>query len=208
MKLQVALDTLTIEQSKNLIEETKGSIDIIEVGTPFLLLEGMNPVRVFSEVFEDIEILADTKIMDAGELEASLAFEAGADIVTVLGVAYDETILGALKAARKFNGQIMIDMIGVPNLKARAQQLDEMGVHYLCVHTAFDIQSNHSSPLKELKEIQSVVKQAKTAIAGGINFKNIDEIVRVGVDVVVVGGTISNALDRGVAAKEMKEHLK
>ena len=44
---------------------------------------------------------ADLKIMDAGEHEANLAFNAGADIVTVLGVAHDETIRGVVRAARR-----------------------------------------------------------------------------------------------------------
>ena len=39
--------------------------------------------------------------MDAGEHEANLAFNAGADIVTVLGVAHDETIRGVVRAARR-----------------------------------------------------------------------------------------------------------
>ena len=41
-------------------------------------------------------LLADLKIVDAGELEAQIGFDAGADIVTVLGVAHDVTIQGAL----------------------------------------------------------------------------------------------------------------
>ena len=86
MKLQVALDTLTLEDCLTLLEETKGSVDIAEVGTPFIIEEGMRPVREFKKHFPDIEVLADAKIMDAGELEAETAFKAGADIVTVLGL--------------------------------------------------------------------------------------------------------------------------
>jgi len=37
------------------------------------------------QVGDSVAVLADLKIMDAGEHEANLAFEAGADIVTVLG---------------------------------------------------------------------------------------------------------------------------
>ena len=42
--------------------------------------------------------------MDAGEHEANLAFAAGADIVTVLGVSHDETIRGVVAAARRAGG--------------------------------------------------------------------------------------------------------
>ena len=44
MKLQLALDTLTLEECMTLLQETRGSVDIAEVGTPFIIEEGMRPV--------------------------------------------------------------------------------------------------------------------------------------------------------------------
>ena len=41
MKLQLALDTLTLDECMTLLAETKGSVDIAEVGTPFIIEEGM-----------------------------------------------------------------------------------------------------------------------------------------------------------------------
>ena len=37
MKLQAALDTLTLEKCEELLEKAGHSIDIAEVGTPFIL---------------------------------------------------------------------------------------------------------------------------------------------------------------------------
>ncbi|HCY06870.1 MAG: 3-hexulose-6-phosphate synthase [Erysipelotrichaceae bacterium] len=208
MKLQIALDTLTLKECIELLDETKDYIDIVEVGTPFIIEKGMKPVKKFSKRYKDLEILADTKIMDAGELEAEIAFKAGADIVTVLGVTHDETVQGALKAAKKYGGKIMIDMIGVNNIEERAKELEDMGVDYICVHTAFDIQSTGHNPLEELKRVNKVITKSKTAVAGGVKLETVDEIVSEGVDVVVVGGAISNASDRVLAAKQIKERLK
>ena len=208
MKLQIALDTLTLKECIELLDETKDYIDIVEVGTPFIIEKGMKPVKKFSKRYKDLEILADTKIMDAGELEAEIAFKAGADIVTVLGVTHDETVQGALKAAKKYGGKIMIDMIGVNNIEERAKELEDMGVDYICVHTAFDIQSTGHNPLEELKRVNKVITKSKTAVAGGVKLETVDEIVSEGVDVAVVGGAISNASDRVLAAKQIKERLK
>ena len=207
MKLQIALDTLTLAECIELLEETKDYIDIAEVGTPFIIEEGLEPVRQLKKRFPEIEILADVKIMDAGELEASSCFKAGADIVTVLGVTHDETVLGALKAAKEYNGKIMIDMIGVNNIEERVEQLEALGVDIICVHTAFDIQSSGHNPLEELKRVNKVIKQAQRAIAGGVKLSTVDEIVEEGIDIVVVGGAIANATDRALAAKEIKERL-
>ena len=69
MKLQAALDTLTLDECIKLLEQTQGSIDVVEVGTPFVIEQGMVPVRTFKEKFPNIEVLADAKIMDAGKYE-------------------------------------------------------------------------------------------------------------------------------------------
>ena len=207
MKLQIALDTLSLEECIILLEQTKGNVDIAEVGTPFIIEEGMRPVRELKKRFPEIEILADTKIMDAGELEASSAFKAGADIVTVLGVSNDETILGAIKAAKQHGGKIMIDMIAVKNLVERAKEIDAMGVDYICVHPAFDVQKSGKDPLDELKMINKVICNAKSAVAGGVKLSTIDEIVEEGAEIIVVGGAICNAENKSETAKEMKKHL-
>lgn len=45
MKLQLALDILTLQQALALVEAVRNSIDRIELGTPFLLEYGMEAVR-------------------------------------------------------------------------------------------------------------------------------------------------------------------
>lgn len=208
MKLQAALDTLTLDECVTLLEQTKGSVDIAEVGTPFIIEEGMVPVRTFKEKFPEIEVLADAKIMDAGEYEADKCFEAGADIVTVLGVSNDETIEGCVRSAKKFGRKVMADMIAVKDLAERTKEIDQMGVDYICVHTAFDIQASGKDPLEELKVVNKVIKNAKSAVAGGVKLATIDAIVNEGAEIIVVGGAICNAQDRAAIAKEMKAHLK
>ena len=208
MKLQAALDTLSIEECEKLLEQTKGFIDIAEVGTPFVIEEGMRPVRIFKEKFPNIEVLADVKIMDAGEYEADKCFAAGADIATVLGVSNNATIEGAIRSARKHGRKIMVDMIEVKNLAERAAEIDEMGADYICVHTAFDIQKTGADPLEDLKTVNKVIKHAKSAVAGGVKLATIDAIAEEGAAIIVVGGAICTAEDPSDAARQMKSHLK
>lgn len=208
MKLQAALDTLTLNECIDLLEETEGFIDIAEVGTPFVIEEGMVPVKEFKKQFPKIEVLADVKIMDAGEYEADKCFDAGADICTVLGVSHNETIEGVVRSAKKYGKKVMVDMIAVSDLKKRTQEVDEMGVDYICVHTAFDVQKFGQDPLDDLKIVNSVIKNAKSAVAGGVKLETVDEIINEGAEIIVVGGAICNAKDRKAYAKEIKAHLK
>lgn len=208
MKLQAALDTLTLEECEELLEKAGHSIDIAEVGTPFILKEGMVPVQALKMRFPDILVLADTKIMDAGEYEAEGCFTKGADIVTVLGVSYDETIEGVVKAAKMYGKQVMVDMIGVKDLAKRSEEVDQMGVDYICVHTAFDIQgTGQQDPLEDLKIVNQVIKNAKSAVAGGVKLQTLDAIVQEGAEIIVVGGAICNAEDPSNMAKAMKERM-
>lgn len=208
MKLQAALDTLSLEECEKLLSETRGSIDIAEVGTPFVIEEGMRPVRVFKEKFPEIEVLADVKIMDAGEYEADKCFEAGADICTVLGVSNNATIEGVVRSAKRHGKKVMVDMIEVGDLAARAKEIDAMGVDYICVHTAFDVQKTGKDPLDELRVLNRVIQNAKPAVAGGVKLSTIDAIVEEGAEIIVVGGFICNAEDRAATARELKAHLK
>lgn len=208
MKLQIALDTLTLEECISLMDEVRESVDVIEVGTPFVIEEGMAPVRALKERYPEKEVLADVKIMDAGEYEADKCFEAGADIVTVLGASHDATIEGVVKSAKKYGKKVMVDMIAVVDLKTRTAQLDMMGVDYICVHTAFDIQSTGQNPLDELVEVNKIVKNAKSAVAGGVKLATIDAIVNEGAEIIVVGGAISNADNRADMAKKIKKQMR
>ena len=54
MKLQIALDTLTLKECIELLDETKDYIDIVEVGTPFIIEKGMKPVKKFSKRYKEL----------------------------------------------------------------------------------------------------------------------------------------------------------
>jgi 3-hexulose-6-phosphate synthase len=205
MELLLALDFVTIAEAKAILNEVGDSIDIVEVGTPFVIKEGIIAVKEISEAFPKLKVLADLKIMDAGEYECKMAFLAGADFVTVLGVADDATIKAAVAEADKHGKYIVIDMIGVADMDKRAREIDALGVHYICVHTAFDIQATGADPLEELKIVSHAVKNAKTAVAGGIKVSTLAPIVAEKPAIVIVGGGITGQADKRAAALEMKK---
>ena len=57
MKLQLALDDLTWEEAMQLMDKVGDQVDIIELGTPFLMEYGMEAVRQFRERFPEHELL-------------------------------------------------------------------------------------------------------------------------------------------------------
>ncbi len=205
MKLQIALDFFDVEGAKALINEICSMVDIVEIGTPFLMKDGIKPVTEMKKAFPTLEILADLKIMDAGEYEARVAFEGGADIITVLGVSNDATIAGTVREAKKAGKKVMVDMIAVPDIRTRAAEIDKLGVDYICVHTAFDVHGSGKNPLAELQIIKKVVKDAKIAVAGGVKLETLKQILSYQPEIVVVGGAITGKTDKKAATAELKE---
>lgn len=116
MKLQLALDELTLPEALVFIDKVVDDVDIIEVGTPFLIREGVNAIKVIKEKYPHKEVLVDAKIMDGGHFESQLLFDAGADYVTVLGVTDLLTIQSCICAAKEAGKQVVVDMICVDDL--------------------------------------------------------------------------------------------
>ena len=71
-------------------------VDIIEIGTPLCKAAGVEAIRSMREICPDKLILADFKTPDVGGLEATMAFDAGADMLTVIGGAALPTVEQAL----------------------------------------------------------------------------------------------------------------
>ncbi|MBO7747173.1 3-hexulose-6-phosphate synthase [Paenibacillus sp. MWE-103] len=205
MKLQLALDLVDIQGAKALVKEVEPFIDIVEIGTPVVINEGLRAVKAIKDAFPALTVLADLKIMDAGDYEVMKASEAGADIITVLGASNDRTIAGAVSEARKTNKQIMVDMINVRDIEGRAKEIDALGVDYICVHTGYDLQAVGQNSFEDLRTIKRVVKHAKVAIAGGIKLSTLPEVIAAEPDLIIVGGGITGHEDCRAAASEIRE---
>lgn len=143
------------------------------------------------------------KTMDAGELEAEIAFKAGADLVSVLGSADDSTIAGAVKAAKAHSKGIVVDLIGVHNKVARAKEVRALGAEFVEFHAGLDEQAQ---PGFDLNGLLQAGEEAKVpfSVAGGVNASTIRAVQQAGADVAVAGGAIYSAADPALAAKELK----
>ena len=207
MKLQIAFDMVSAETGLKLVSEIHDVIDIVEVGTPMIVREGMFAVRLIKTSYPHVTVLADVKIVDGGDIESADAFEAGADLVTVLAVAEDATIQSVIHTAKKYGRQVMADLICIQDVEKRAKDLDKMGVNYVCVHTAHDVQNSGKTPFDELKRVMSVLKDAKAAVAGGINQQTISLAKQFGPEIVVAGSALTKAENLRAAVFEMKSAI-
>jgi len=207
MKLQFAMDTLTTDAALELAAAAAPHVDIIELGTPLIKSAGLSAITAIKDAHPDKIVFADLKTMDAGELEADIAFQAGADLVTVLGVAGDSTIVGAVKAATKHGKGIVVDLIGVADKSARAKEVVALGAQFVEMHAGLDEQAEDGFTFGTLLT-DGTSSGVPFSVAGGITVDTIESVQESGADVAVAGSAIYSAADVGAAAAALRAKIK
>ncbi|WP_226672110.1 3-hexulose-6-phosphate synthase [Rossellomorea aquimaris] len=202
MNIQVALDRLTREECFQILEKTGPYVDWIEVGTGVIKEYGMTIIREIREKYPDKMIVADMKTCDAGKHETIQAFDAGADITTVMAFSADKTITDTLEVAASRGKRVMIDLLGVSENK-RVQELQELGVSLVSLHIGKDMQETGEGT-DNLFDLIHGISGLETAVAGGITLETLPSIVEKRPDTVIIGSAITKATDPAEAARAMK----
>src|SRR5512136_1746601 len=205
--LQLALDFVDLPRALQVAEEAiAGGADWLEAGTPLIKSEGLQAIRQIKSRWPDRVIVADMKTMDAGRAEVECAAKAGARVVGVLGAASDATIKECIEAARNYGAEIVVDMIQVEDVAARAKAVEAMGADYIGIHLAIDEQMQGKTPWDTLREVSKAVS-LPIAVAGGINSETAALALEAGASIVIVGGAITKATDATAATKAVKQAM-
>jgi 3-hexulose-6-phosphate synthase len=202
--IQLALDSLDYDTTVKLAQQAGRYVDCIEIGTPCVKVNGLALVKDLRAKFPNKLIFADLKTMDAGFYEAEPFFKAGADITTVLGTADLDTIKGVIDVANKYGKQAQVDLINVPDKAKRAREAAALGAHIIGIHTGIDQQIAGQTPFADLEALLSLGLDVKVSVAGGIKQATVEQVVKAGANIIVVGGAITGAKDPAAAASEIR----
>ena len=175
-------------------------------GTPLIKSEGLQTLRELKSRWPELTLVADMKTMDAGRAEVEFAAKAGARVVGVLGAASDATIRECVEAAQNYGAQIIVDMIQVEDVVARAVAAEAMGADYIGIHVAIDEQMEGKTPFDTLREVAQAVS-IPVAVAGGINSETAPLAIEAGASIVIVGGAITKAADATAATRAIKQAM-
>ncbi len=206
--LQVALDLMHLKRALEIASEAvKGGADWIEAGTPLIKSEGSDALRELKKSFPGHTIVADMKTMDVGGFEVEIAAKAGADVVSVMGLADDGTIHEAVLSARQYGAGVMVDLIGVPDKVARAREAESIGASHVCLHVGIDEQmKGGAAPVDTVREVARAVS-IPIAVAGGITSETAPELLAAGASIIIVGGAIIKDRDVTGATRRVKEAM-
>lgn len=203
-RLQVAIDTLTLDDAITLAASLRDVVDLIEAGTPFIKRYGIGVVPRLREA-SGLPIVADLKIADGGPFEARLAVDAGAALVTVLGTAADATVTGVVEVAHANGLEVAADLLGVHDVPQRIGQLERLGVDYLGVHAGTDARLAGSTDLMSEIGLVTATSRMKLVVAGGLNANSLPGVLWYHPAIVVVGSGITAADDPVSAASFLRE---
>jgi 3-hexulose-6-phosphate synthase/6-phospho-3-hexuloisomerase len=191
--LQVALDFENLSRALLAAREAvEGGADWVEAGTPLIKSEGLNAVRELRKAFPDHRIVADLKVMDTGAFEVELAAKAGADLVTVLGAADDDTIAEAVRGGELYGAEVVVDLLNVADPFARAKKVAELGAAAVCWHVGIDMQMAAKTPFAVLGELARA-SPIPVAVAGGLTSETVAQATREGAQILIVGGAITKS---------------
>ncbi|WP_026678973.1 3-hexulose-6-phosphate synthase [Fictibacillus gelatini] len=204
MKIQLALDRMTIDEAIEIARKVEEHIDWVEVGTSLIKEFGMESVRLMKEAFPGKTIVADMKTMDNAVYEFEMCYKAGADVATVMGTAPDVSIEACLQVAAKMKKLVMIDLLNTTDeRKVGLAQLDEA---LLCVHVSKDEQeSGQAKRLLDLPESLLQNEQVRIAVAGGLTFETLRGL-EARPSVAIIGSAITKATDPIKAAAQLKKY--
>ena len=203
--LQLALDMPEPEKALALARQVGDSVDLIEAGTPLILMAGLGIVRTLRKAFPNHGLVADVKVMDAGKSIAGGAYDAGADIVTVMAAAPSSVLTDVMEVAEKRGNRVMLDLLGTELSSERIDVIVRSQVNAVCIHRV-------RRSIDEMPQIDRIAHtlrkhRIRFAVAGGLDKDMMSSIVNLGPHIVIVGSAITGAEDPVAAAREIRKTL-
>lgn len=208
--LQIAMDYITLPPALAMAMKVASEVDIIEIGTPLCKAVGLDAIRAMRDlVGPDKLILADFKSPDVGGLEAKMAFDAGADMMTVIGGAALATVESALEAAKSAHKEMLMELTGVRDILARAKEWRQIGVERMVYHRGWDEQT---FARQWVEEDRTVIRQLidmgfKITVTGGITRPLLPFFQPLPVSVVICGRGIRETPDPRQSAHEFRMEM-
>ncbi|WP_162914110.1 orotidine 5'-phosphate decarboxylase / HUMPS family protein [Taklimakanibacter lacteus] len=207
MLLQIAFDK---PEHLALLPLVKPFADIVEIGTPLLKRFGISAITTARELCPDVLVLADTKTVDGGGLEADMVFGAGAAFMTVLSCASSATHATVGQRAQAFGATVIVDTI---TESGKAELLPEGATFppsfaYVAVHSPTDARLAGNTSTAHIDAVRDMhARGFRVSLAGGIGPKTLAAVIDVAPEIVVVGSAITEAANPREVLRWIRDRL-
>ena len=209
--LQIALDTLTIEEAIENVEKVKNEIDVIEVGTILISAIGKKAIGEIAKKYPDKIIVADGKIADAGSIFGKMFFQEGATFTTTICAAETATMKAVLEVAKTYGNDkdVQVELTSHYNWK-QVNEWKQVGIKQVVYHRSRDAQTAGIAWTDhDLNEIKKLANSGfKVTITGGITIEDIKIFRGIPIYIFIAGRSIRNASDPLKMAKEFQKEFR
>lgn len=207
--LQIALDTFDLPSALGPLQKAAPHIDVIEVGTILCLSEGMHAVRAIRSLFPEKIILADVRIAEAGSIISKMAYDAGADWVSVVSGAAPVTAEVVHEIAQVRGKDVQIELSDGWTWD-RVKHWRDLGIKQVITHRSRDGESK--GDLKWTDEDFEVIRRLDemglcVTVTGGVTVEDIALFKDVPVYVFIAGRAIRGADDPAAAAQAFQSAI-
>lgn len=210
--LQLALDYIALPPAMAMALLVRDAVDVIEIGTPLCKAEGMRAVSAVRALCPGNLLLADLKTPDVGALEAQMAYDAGADWMTLIGCAPLITVREAVGEAQRRGGRhdALVELTGLRDIAERAGEWREAGVGRVVYHRGWD-EGNLTGRLWGDDDFETIRRLAemgfRVSVAGNLTLDTLPRFAGVPISVFVVGRAIRETDDPPATAQRFREAI-
>lgn len=201
MRLQTAIDRVSMEDAVHLAEQLNGKTDILEMGTSLVKDYGNLAIEKLREALSETSLLVDSKTIDEGAYEFTQAFRHGADIVTAMGAASVETLRACYEVAEQEKKTMMIDLLEVEEDKI--EKIKDFPNAIYALHHSIDRKDQFDATASVAAFRKRFPGIKRLAIAGGIDLQQAKSLTEQGIiEIIIVGSKITKAKDPLQAVNE------
>lgn len=209
-KLQLALDIQDMAAALAAAQKAAAGIDVIEAGTILMLSQGMKSVSTLKKLYPNHVILSDIRIIKAGAKLAAMAYEGGADWVTVISDASRDTVEAVVSESRKRPGTDVQIEINEGYDDDRLKYFLSLGITQLIYHRSGEVVEKEEKwdqrTLSELKRLSDM--GFLLSITGGLELSEIQLFKEIPVYCFIAGRKICNARNPLDTAMEYQKEIR
>lgn len=206
--IQLALDCSSTEEAlRDCQTGVVDVIDILECGYSLIAAEGARVVKIFREAFPNKPLLADLKIVDAGNKIGGMLLDGRPDYTTVLCACEPGTITAVQEEAAKrgLNTKIQIELYGHWTFED-VKMWKEMGVSQLTLQHSGDKPGGWTpEEIETLKKLCSY--GIDVAATGSIGCDDLEKFRGIPVSCFIFGRAIRGAADPKAEALRIKAKI-
>ena len=192
MKLFISFNLLDLNKALTIAHEVNNYCDAFEIGPVLLAQYGAQGIQKFRAEFPHKIIMADTNIAEFEKEYVEIAARSGADWVTVLAGASNNTIHNTCSAAHSAGKKVMLDLIDTLSAGQSAVDAQAFGLDALIVHNT---ETNNPFMLIDRWDLVRGNTKLPIFICNYVDRNNIGQLIKLDPAGIIIGRAITHAAD-------------